>query len=214
MSLQRISYPDRETWLQGRKHGLGGSDAASVVGLSKWRTSVRLWEEKTGRVTPGDSQNAEYKERGTRMEDAIRRFFEASYAEFEVFHHPYDILFQSERPFLFATLDAELLRKSDSAKGVLEIKTATPQGRAGFAEWNGKIPQGYYAQVLHQLLATGYSFAVLYAALYGYDESVTLKRYDLDRLDCEADLIWLAGEEEKFWHCVETGVNPGATLRF
>ena len=36
----------REQWLQERKKGIGGSDAAVVIGKSKWKNNVQLWEEK------------------------------------------------------------------------------------------------------------------------------------------------------------------------
>ena len=39
---------NREEWLQARRRGIGGSDAAAVLGLSPWKSNVRLWEEKTG----------------------------------------------------------------------------------------------------------------------------------------------------------------------
>lgn len=243
MSLQRISYPDRESWLNGRQRGIGGSDAASVVGLSKWRSSTQLFEEKTGKRGAKDLSGVEYVERGIRSENAIREFFAASYPDYYVEHHAFDILYQSERPWLFATLDGEITetgwkdppegtsvvyipangepeerpfegRIPYTRHGVLEIKTARPQGKLGWAEWDGKIPGGYYAQCLHQLLATNYDFMILYAALYGRDESVTFRPYTLERTDCQADLDWLLDQEEQFWRCVETGVNPGATLRF
>ena len=35
-------------WLQQRKLGIGGSDAAVVCGLSKWKSPVSLFLEKTG----------------------------------------------------------------------------------------------------------------------------------------------------------------------
>ena len=36
----------RAAWLAGRKSGLGGSDAAAVLGLSKWRTAVDVYMDK------------------------------------------------------------------------------------------------------------------------------------------------------------------------
>ena len=30
--------------LERRRHGIGGSDAPVVVGLSKWRTPFQLWQ--------------------------------------------------------------------------------------------------------------------------------------------------------------------------
>ena len=38
----------REEWLEARKNGIGGSDAATILGLNPYKTTIELWEEKTG----------------------------------------------------------------------------------------------------------------------------------------------------------------------
>lgn len=243
MGLQRISYPDRESWLIGREDGLGGSDAAAVAGYSKWKTSTALWSEKTHRIVAKDKSGLEYVQRGINAEAHIRNFFAAMHPEFEISYHAYDILFQEERPWLRATLDGEILetgwkeppegakvvhipvdgepweepyarRVPYIRKGALEVKTSEPKGRAGWDEWNGKVPAGYYCQCLHLLLATGFDFVILYAALYGKDESITLRPYTLEREDCEKDMEWLLQKETEFWRCVQTDTSPGAIIRF
>lgn len=213
MGLERISFPDRENWLEGRRRGIGGSDAAAVTGFSKWKTTTVLWEEKCNLREVKDISGDEAVQRGVRMEDAIRSFFCASHPELAVEHHAYDILYQSERPWLYATLDGEAA-DADGRKGILEIKTASPNGKAGWAEWDGAVPQGYYVQILHQLLASGYTFAYLQAALYGRNGDVTLREYSFDRKDCEADLVWLLEKELTFWNCVQQGIRPGVPIRF
>ena len=37
---------DRKEWLELRKNGIGGSDAASVLGLNPYRSSVSIYLEK------------------------------------------------------------------------------------------------------------------------------------------------------------------------
>ena len=39
----------REDWLEMRKSGIGGSDAAAAVGLSPYQSMLELWLTKTGR---------------------------------------------------------------------------------------------------------------------------------------------------------------------
>ena len=41
-------------WLAFRKTGLGGSDAAAILGLSPFKTNVEVWEEKVGLREPED----------------------------------------------------------------------------------------------------------------------------------------------------------------
>ena len=54
---------------------IGGSDIAAVMGLSRWKTPLSLWAEKTGRVQNGLS-NFEAAEIGTELEEYVSRKFE------------------------------------------------------------------------------------------------------------------------------------------
>lgn len=212
MSLKRISFKDRESWLAGRGRGIGGSEAAAAVGMSPWQTPLELWKLKIGVEQPKDLSNNAAVQQGNRMEPAIRGFFSAMYPEFSVDYHAFDILYQEERPWLFATLDGELT-DFDGRKGILEIKTATPNGKAGWDAWsNGNMPQHYYIQTLHQMLATGYEYVRLFAALYSMSGDITLRQYEIEREDVAADLAWLAKEEEAFWGKVERQEMPSMPL--
>lgn len=243
MALQRISYPDRASWLAGRaERGIGASEAAAVCGMSPWTTKNELWELKRGiRKAKDISDNAEV-QRGVNMEGAVRDFFSALHPEYSIEYHPYDILFQEERPWLFSTLDGEITecgwkgppegtrhiyipaggepvekpvgRVPFVRHGILEIKTASPNGKASWATWEGKVPDHYYAQLCHQLLATGYDFAILQAALWTRSGDVILREYRFDRADCEEDSTWVLAQEEEFWESVQTGKRPGAPIRF
>lgn len=215
MALQRISYPDRAAWLAGRaERGIGASEAAAVCGMSKWTTKNELWEIHTGRRERKDISGKDYVGRGHLMEGAVRDFYAALHPEYEIKCHPYDILYQEERPWLFATLDGDI-SSSDGRNGVLEIKTAAPNSREAWREWDGQIPQAYYCQCIHQLLATGWDFVVLQPALWHMNGDITLKdAFVIERSEHEADLAWLLQREEEFWESVQTGKRPGAPIRF
>ena len=43
---------DRIAFLEARKAGIGGSDIGAIMGLSKWKSPVDVWLDKTGRVEP------------------------------------------------------------------------------------------------------------------------------------------------------------------
>lgn len=212
MGLERKTFSSREDWLAGRMRGIGGSEAAAACGLSPWMMPVQLWRLKRGAEEAKDlSENAAVRQ-GVRMEPALREFFRALHPEYAVDYHPFDILYQPEIPFLFATLDGELVDEH-GRRGVLEIKTATPNGKAGWEKWSdGRMPQNYYIQVLHQLLATGYDFAVLFAALYSLSGDITLREYEIAREDATQDLNWLLDKETEFWRRVEDGTLPPMPL--
>lgn len=244
MATQRISFPDRASWLEGRSvQGIGASEAAAVCGMSKWTTKNELWEIHTGRRERKDISGKDYVGRGHLMEGAVRDFYAALHPEYEIKCHPYDILYQEERPWLFATLDGEITesgwkdppegtrriyipaggepmekpvgRVPFVRHGVLEIKTSAPNSREAWREWDGQIPQAYYCQCIHQLLATGWDFVVLQPALWHMNGDITLKdAFVIERSDHEADLAWLLQREEEFWESVQTGKRPGAPIRF
>lgn len=73
--LSSTANMSREEWLSIRQKGIGGSDAAVVLGLSKWKTPFELWLEKTGQVMPEESQS-EAAYFGTILEDVVAKEFE------------------------------------------------------------------------------------------------------------------------------------------
>ena len=212
MALERICPTNREEWLAARQiQGIGASEAAAIVGLSPWMSKNELWYIKTGKKIAKDLSGNAAVEQGIRMEGAIRTVFAARHPEFQVEHHAYDILYQTERPWLFATLDGEITESfADSSvkKYPLEIKTSTPRGKADWDKWSdGIIPDNYYIQILHQMLATGWDGAYLTAFLYG-KEDITIREYEFWRKDCEADLNWLLKEETAFQESIVSGQKP------
>lgn len=211
--LKRLRFETREEWLEGRqKQGLGGSDAAAIVGMSPWSSPLQLWKQKLGIEKPKDLSGNPAVEQGVKMESVLRDFYHAIHPEYEMWHHPYDILFQEKRPWLFASLDAELLDEQ-GRYGILEIKTATPTA-GKWKEWaDGKMPMNYYCQVLHQLLATDYDYIRLFACLYSLSGDMTLKSYEIEREDVKDDLEWLLGKETFFWeHNIKGGEMPSMIL--
>ena len=53
---------------------------------------------------------------------------------------------------------------------------------------------------------------MLYAALYDLSGNITLRRYDFERREHEADMKWLLEQETAFWDHVEAGTMPAQTL--
>ena len=149
---------NRTDWLKARRKGIGGSDAASVLGISPWKSNVQLWEEKTGIAEPEDISDKEAVRFGKESEAAIRRLFELDFPQFGMKANEPDC------PFIFATLDGELTDQT-GRKGILEIKTTEIRRSVDWKKWNGQIPDYYYAQIVHQMLSTGYEFAILKARI-------------------------------------------------
>ena len=212
--LERMKLDSREDWLEQRvRQGIGGSEAAAVVGMSPFMTTLDLWREKHGVQEHKDLSDNAAVQQGVMMESPLREFYIATHHQYQLDYNPYDILFQSERKWLFATLDGELTDEH-GRMGILEIKTATPNGKQGWLNWaDGQMPQHYYIQTLHQLLSTGYDFVRLFACLYSMNGDMTLREYEIERCEVEADMQWLLEKETAFYEKnIIGGAMPSTTL--
>ena len=73
--IEKIQTKDmtREEWLSARDIGLGGSDAAVALGLSKFKTPFELWAEKTGRLEK--QEPGRLAEWGNKLEDVVAQAY-------------------------------------------------------------------------------------------------------------------------------------------
>ncbi len=63
-----------EEWLKWRMKGIGGSDVAAILGISKWKSALELWLEKTGQADDSFTDN-EAMMWGRIMEPILRNYF-------------------------------------------------------------------------------------------------------------------------------------------
>lgn len=76
-AVVEISGLSREEWLDYRKKGIGGSDAAAIMGVSPFATKRDLFYDKTG-IRPAFQENEDNwvaKEVGHRLEDLVAEIF-------------------------------------------------------------------------------------------------------------------------------------------
>ena len=194
---------NKEEWLEERKKGIGGSDAAVIVGKNPYKTTIDLWEEKLGIKEAEDISDKPYVQYGTNAEEYLRELFKLDFPKYQVNHEEYSIIRHPEYPFLFASLDGQLVNKETGELGILEIKTSEILKSMQKEKWKDGIPDNYYCQVLHYLYVTGYSFAILKAQLkYNYDGDIKLetRHYYIDRKDVEDDIKYLSEKEIEFWN--------------
>lgn len=213
--MKRKHCRNRKEWLTARaSQGIGASESAAILGLSPWMTSSDLWLIKTGQREAADISDNESVSLGVKMEPILRNLFKVMHPEFRLTYHQYDLLYQAERPWIFSTLDGELYEKETKKHGILEIKTATPVGSKGWEQWTGQIPAHYLCQIEHQLLCTGYDFAILFACLFTKDEDFSVRAYRFEREDLQEDMDLLLKKETEFWDSVQNRKLPGLTIMF
>lgn len=198
------TFNTREEWLNNRQKGIGGSEAAAVLGLSKWLSNYDLWQIKTGKMKSKDISDKEYVQYGIKAEPLIRGLFALDNPQYEVIYDEFNSYQNAEYPFLLASLDGILKEKETGRLGLYEGKKADLYGKRTAEEWDGKVPQAYYCQVLHYFIVIPeLEFAVLNAQLKTvYDGKVVrteLRPYFFERKDCLEDIAYLKEAEIKFW---------------
>lgn len=203
-------------WLQERRKGLGASDAGTIIGVNPWKSNVELWAEKTGQEEPEDISSKPYVQYGHDAEPHIRALFELDHPELTVtYESPYKIIRSDTHPFIFCTPDGEL-EDRHGHHGGLEIKTTEIQRSVQWSEWHDRIPDQYYAQVCHQMLATGWEFVYLCAQIKYTTKTgerrKEIREYRIDREDVQEDLEELQQATIRFWECVEQKKCPPLIL--
>ena len=154
-NTETMPYMD---WLEHRKAGIGGSDAAVVCGISRYKSPVELWMEKTHQMPAQEAGEAAYW--GTQLEGLVRaEFTKRTGIEVE---HRMELLRSDEHPFMQANLDGTCVHP-ELGPCIFEAKTASAF-KAG--EWEDGIPDEYFLQVQHYMAVTGYGGCYI-AALIG-----------------------------------------------
>ena len=205
----------REEWLECRRQGIGGSDAGCIVGANPWKSARQLWKEKTGVDKPDDISDKPAVKFGKEAEQHLRALFLLTYPQYICEYHEFRMYANDRLPFIFATLDGELTDQ-DGRRGILEIKTTTIQHAKQWFEWDDCIPQHYYIQILHQLLACDWAeYSELFAHIRyqkGEEIRAALRKFRIERQDVEQDLQILEEREIQFYKQWQTGTEPPYTL--
>ena len=213
-----------EQWQAERLQGIGASEASAVIGKNPWMSNVDLWRIKTGRKAAEDISDKACVQYGHDAEPLIRGLFALDYKDiYKVeYRGAFDMVRSAQHPFIFATLDGRLTETATGRLGVYEGKTTeilrsmqrekwrTPDGRP-------RLPDNYYVQVLHQLLATGWEYAVLHAQLkstWGTEFVATRRTFVIERAEVQADLDFLLEHELRFWEYVQNDHEPPRIIDF
>lgn len=197
--LTMATYPTRDEWLKARKT-IGGSDAACILGKNPWKTNIELYLEKTEQCTPDDISDKDVVKYGTEAEKPLRRLFKLDYPVMKVHYKEWNMWFNDKYPWAHASLDGWLVDK-DGRRGILEIKTTNVMSSRQKEQWNERIPDNYFCQILHYMAVTESDFAILKAQLkWEIDGEIycQTRHYRIERADVEADIEYLMAAEKRF----------------
>ncbi len=192
---------DRRAWLAWRRGGIGGSDAAAIVGLDPYRGPMSVWLSKTGRLGDDEDEDLEYVMWGNLLEPAIAQQFEKRTGLLVPLSARALMLEHSAHPWMRATIDGLVTEAGADPDGLGPIHGATPLGVveiktvAGFKSgaWAESVPEHFQLQCQHQLAVTGLQHAWI-AVLFGG------QRMEIRELERDDDVIdSLIAVEEGFW---------------
>lgn len=202
-----LKYSDKDEWRKGRQFGIGGSDAAAALGMSKWMSNVTLWQLKTGRAEQKDISDDPKVRYGTEAEEPLRMLFKLNNEDkYGLFYKPDTILINKENPFMRYSPDGLLIEIGTGRLGIFENKTATAY-KLDKKLWKTEIPREYYIQVLHGMNVTGAEFVELQVEInhFGWFER---KSFHIEKADVLDDLAFEQQGVEEFMRYVKEDKEP------
>ena len=193
-----------EEWLSLRRKGIGGSDVAGVLRLSKWKTPLSVWFDK---VEGGENEQSIAAELGHVLEPYLHSKVVPWFAENDgvtvEFYNNCHVYQHPEYPFLMVNLD-DAIHHPDKGSGVIEYKTASEWVREEWGE--GELPDAYYAQVQFQMEVMGSEHAWVFALIGNRSIEVRYVPRNQDFIDR------MVAECVAFWETfVLTAEPPGPT---
>lgn len=193
---KNVQSMSRAEWLDIRRKGIGGSDAAAICGVNPWRGPLSVYLSKIGEAPDADANEA--MEWGTELEDTIAKVFsrrtqqKVKRCNMILQHNDYD--------FMLANVDRFTLDDEEGEWGVLEVKNVGEYRREDWAD--GAVPEYYEIQGQHYMAVTGANY-VWFAPLIGGNKMQPVKVMRNERA-----ITSLIKIERDFWHLVETRTPP------
>ena len=186
---------ERGAWLELRRKGIGGSDAAAVTGIGAYKSAYALWAEKIGAIEPAPEN--ERMRLGTYLEDYVARRF--SQITGKKVRRLNAMLAHPDHPWMLANVDRVVVGEDAG----LECKTTASYTTRRLLNGD-EFPEPYYAQCVHYLAVTGCVRWYLAVLVLGSDDPPRIYAMERD----EGEIAALIGAEERFWRDHVVGKTP------
>lgn len=184
----------REQWLGYRRLGIGGSDAAAIMGISPFRTARDIYYDKLNiAAVEGYEGNWVAMEMGSLLEGLVAEIFRRK-SGFEVYQVKKMFCHPVYR-FMLADVDF-FLTLQDGTKAILEIKTTNYNAKEQW--WKDgmeAVPAYYEAQGRHYMAVMDID-RVFFCCLYGNTEDEAIIREIRRDAAYEEEMVFL---EQEFW---------------
>ena len=183
---------NNQDFTRERTKYLGGSDIGAILGLSKYRSAVDVWMEKTGKtVSLKDSLPLRF---GQFAEDFVAREYALAtgYAlvkEEKAMIHPQYTYMQGHVDRFVVEEDAALMNAQGQARRILECKTANPFAQSDWGEiGTDQVPLTYLVQCAWYMMLSNIDqtdLAVLFGnadfRIYAIQRDVELEQMIFER---------------------------------
>ena len=185
----------RAAWLKLRRQGIGGSDAAAILGLNPYTSPLAVYADKRG--LSDDAPDTETLRQGRDFEAYVAdRFAEETGQRVrrcnQILQHP-------DRPWMLANVDRLVVGE----RAGLECKCVGIGNKVDFE--GGAVPPTFYWQCMHYLAVTGLDR--WYLAVLPLGRWVAPYTFEIERNETQIDE--LTAREEAFWReNVLAGVPP------
>lgn len=200
------SWPDGSPeWLQARRTRIGGSDIASICGLSPWRSAWQLWHLKRGTID--DATSSDLMEAGHYVEPAAAAWYADHHLPAGAFLRNTGTWVHAERDWQLANPDRLIVADAHSLKhplGVLEIKYTPNNAGQWCRDGVEGPPPHYWAQVQWYMDTFGVDWA----------DVAVLSTWGFRCFHVARDDEWLTyarREAGAFMATLELGVEPPDT---
>ncbi|WP_414150334.1 YqaJ viral recombinase family protein [Acetobacterium carbinolicum] len=183
---------DHNQWLEARRKGIGGSDAAAIIGLNPWATPYTVWADKTGRIPPKEDNEIMRQGRDLEQYVADRWMQETG----KKCRRKTKMLRCSDYPFALANVDRWVVGENAG----LECKTTSIMNLKKFK--GGEFPETYYCQCVHYMAVTGAERWYLGVLVLSQGFHTFVIERDEDEIQALMDA------ERDFWKYVELDAPP------
>lgn len=209
--VEMLVLQNRQEWLKERSKRIGGSEAASIVGMNPYQNNVQLWEIKTKTVKTAEIEN-EFTNYGKEAEKYLRKLFVLDFPQYKVEYVENNLFINDRYPFAHASLDG-WLTDQQGRRGILEIKTANVESSMQNAKWRNRLPDNYFCQLCWYMGVYESDFAILKAQLKNsYSTDITTKHYFIERQDVQEDIDYLLQKGSEFWEYCKNNIQPPLVL--
>lgn len=201
-------YSDKASWLEARRHGIGGSDAPIIMGVNRWSSPYELACRKRGLLP--EREQTEAMEMGQLIEPIAVEKLKAESGLKVALMPPFQIWRGDleECSHMHSTIDAAACTQDESSAGVVEIKLTGLVPDKILEDPNSDLRQMWDTQLLHNMMVWNDTDWGIVAAILGG------KRFRWYRLSHEDDPTLLERQNaivkktREFWEMLQRGELP------